>query len=52
MSRIESWLKDEGVIIEELEANRLTYDAKYDIVEGFLGTEKYHHIVTTGNLSY
>lgn len=52
ISRIESWLKDEGVIIEELEANRLIYDAKYDIVEGFLGTEKYHHIVTTGHLSH
>lgn len=52
ISRIESWLKDEGVIIEELEVNRLIYDAKYDIVEGFLGTEKYHHIVTTGHLSH
>ena len=51
MSRIESWLKDEG-IIEELEANRLIYDAKNDIVEGFIGTEKYHHIVTTGHLSH
>ncbi|MGO4961254.1 beta-N-acetylhexosaminidase [Jeotgalibaca porci] len=52
INRIESWLKDEGVIIEELEAERLVYDAKYDIVEGFLGTEKYHHIVTTGHLSH
>ena len=52
ISRIESWLKDEGVIIEELEGERLVYDAKYDIVEGFLGTEKYHHIVTTGHLSH
>ncbi|QIK51241.1 hypothetical protein G7058_03715 [Jeotgalibaca porci] len=52
ISRIESWLKDEVVIIEELEAERLVYDAKYDIVEGFLGTEKYHHIVTTGHLSH
>ena len=52
ISRIKSWLKDEGVIIEELEAERLVYDAKYDIAEGFLGTEKYHHIVTTGHLSH
>ncbi|MGO4994982.1 beta-N-acetylhexosaminidase [Jeotgalibaca porci] len=52
ISRIKSWLKDEVVIIEELEAERLVYDAKYDIVEGFLGTEKYHHIVTTGHLSH
>lgn len=52
ISRIKSWLKHEGVIIEELEAERLVYDAKYDIVEGFLGTEKYHHIVTTGHLSH
>lgn len=50
-TRLELFVDNKIDQLEELEEERLPYDAKYTITEGFLGTEKYHNIVTAGHLS-
>lgn len=49
--RIQEWLEGRILRIEELEEKRLRHDGPWEIVEGLVGGNVYHRIVTAGNFS-
>ncbi|MEH7086102.1 beta-N-acetylhexosaminidase [Neobacillus drentensis] len=49
--RIQEWLEGRIPRIEELEEKRLHHDGPWEIVEGLVGGNVYHRIVTAGNFS-
>jgi hexosaminidase len=49
--RIQEWLEGRIPRIEELEEKRLRHDGPWEIVEGLVGGNVYHRIVTAGNFS-
>ncbi|MFK9091851.1 beta-N-acetylhexosaminidase [Bacillus salipaludis] len=49
--RINQWLEGEITSIEELEEKRLHHDGPWEIVDGLVGGNVYHRIVTAGNFS-
>ncbi|MFP5108784.1 beta-N-acetylhexosaminidase [Neobacillus sp. C211] len=49
--RIQEWLEGKIPRIEELEEKRLHHDGPWEIVEGLVGGNVYHRIVTAGNFS-
>ncbi|MEK3854144.1 beta-N-acetylhexosaminidase [Cytobacillus sp. FSL H8-0458] len=49
--RINEWLEGKIASIEELEEERLRHDGPWEIVDGLVGGNVYHRIVTAGNFS-
>ncbi|MEH7119198.1 beta-N-acetylhexosaminidase [Neobacillus vireti] len=49
--RIEEWLEGKIPRMEELEEKRLRHDGPWEIVDGLVGGNVYHRIVTAGNFS-
>ncbi|WP_260871784.1 beta-N-acetylhexosaminidase [Bacillus sp. X1(2014)] len=49
--RIQEWLEGRIPRIEELEEKRLHHDGPWEIVDGLVGGNVYHRIVTAGNFS-
>ncbi|WP_236719645.1 beta-N-acetylhexosaminidase [Neobacillus mesonae] len=49
--RINEWLEGRIASIEELEEKRLHHDGPWEIVDGLIGGNIYHRIVTAGNFS-
>jgi hexosaminidase len=49
--RIQEWLEGRISAIEELEEERLLHDGPWEIVDGIVGGNVYHRIVTAGNFS-
>ncbi|WP_062354022.1 beta-N-acetylhexosaminidase [Bacillus kwashiorkori] len=49
--RINKWLNGEIERLEELEEERLRHDGPWEILEGIVGGNVYHRIVTAGNFS-
>ncbi|NWQ39637.1 beta-N-acetylhexosaminidase [Bacillus sp. EB106-08-02-XG196] len=49
--RIQEWLEGRVSAIEELEVERLRHDGPWEIVDGLVGGNVYHRIVTAGNFS-
>ena len=49
--RLQQWLDGNLTCLEELEAERLYYDAPWKMPEGALGRNTYHRIVTAGGFS-
>jgi len=49
--RINEWLEGTITSIEELEEKRLRHDGPWEIVDGLVGGNVYHRIVTAGNFS-
>ncbi|WP_182200313.1 beta-N-acetylhexosaminidase [Paraliobacillus salinarum] len=49
--RINQWLEGEIDHLEELEEERLLHDGPWEIVDGLIGGNIYHRIVTAGNFS-
>jgi hexosaminidase len=49
--RIQEWLEGRISAIEELEEERLRHDGPWEIVDGIVGGNVYHRIVTAGNFS-
>jgi len=49
--RIQEWLMGRIPRIEELEEKRLRHDGPWEIVDGLVGGNVYHRIVTAGNFS-
>lgn len=49
--RIQGWLEGRIASIDELEEQRLRHDGPWEIVDGLVGGNIYHRIVTAGNFS-
>lgn len=49
--RLREWLEGNINSIEELEETRLRHDGPWEIVDGLVGGNVYHRIVTAGNFS-
>ncbi|MEH7501230.1 beta-N-acetylhexosaminidase [Neobacillus drentensis] len=49
--RINEWLDGRITSLEELEEKRLRHDGPWEIVDGLVGGNVYHRIVTAGNFS-
>jgi len=49
--RLNEWLAGTITSIEELEEKRLRHDGPWEIVDGLVGGNVYHRIVTAGNFS-
>ncbi|MGG1678160.1 beta-N-acetylhexosaminidase [Neobacillus sp. NRS-1170] len=49
--RIQEWLEGRIQRMEELEEKRLCHDGPWEIVDGLVGGNVYHRIVTAGNFS-
>ena len=49
--RIQEWLEGRIPRMEELEEKRLRHDGPWEIVDGLVGGNVYHRIVTAGNFS-
>ncbi|MEK5440322.1 MULTISPECIES: beta-N-acetylhexosaminidase [unclassified Fredinandcohnia] len=49
--RINEWLEGRISSLEELEEKRLRHDGPWEIVDGLVGGNVYHRIVTAGNFS-
>ncbi|WP_223592473.1 beta-N-acetylhexosaminidase [Neobacillus bataviensis] len=49
--RIQAWLEGRIPRMEELEEKRLHHDGPWEIVDGLVGGNVYHRIVTAGNFS-
>lgn len=49
--RIQGWIDGRITAIDELEEERLRHDGPWEIVDGLIGGNIYHRIVTAGNFS-
>ncbi|MBO0958766.1 beta-N-acetylhexosaminidase [Neobacillus sp. MM2021_6] len=49
--RINEWLDGRMTSLEELEEKRLRHDGPWEVVDGLVGGNVYHRIVTAGNFS-